>query len=780
MYCFIIFLVSLLGTVRCSDSVVSAFKDGPKRIFVYNTYNYNSTIHIVVNNTVEQFLDFEEDSDLWHGYPTRVHVSSADTISGEHPLFITATQQKGVSSWELPLVVATKTAVLQFNDVSRTLCPHDAGPNITSVNRPSLQITTSSPQNVSATIKLRRVKDFFVEPGKEVSVIAKPSTPKYYFFSFDSSPVNVSGRQYLPRFNYTIPKSVILIIESDDEVCATISIQNNSCPVFDNEKDVLYQGYHLSMTTKGGITLTQSMFPQGFYIVFIVRENDDVCTGDSFANYIVNRTKSFRFRVIATISYKEYVIGALVTLALTLLVAAIVAMLPLALRCRATEEVVVEETPGPGPSTSREGSSNDAQPILDVKDDVSDSLSESIPELPAWFALNQPLTLAGLSRATPSANYRRSDRYFWISLTVAVVYALPVVQLLFTYQSMVFQTGDQDLCYYNFLCAHPVGSLSDFNHVYSNVAYVVLGLLFMLQVRNRRRIDKDMGIPQHPGLFYSMGLALAMEGVLSACYHLCPNKMNFQFDSTFMYVIAVLIMVKIYQNRHPDVNASAHSTFMLLALVMALGLFGIVYPSVYFWVFFTILHLNTCLILTLKIYYVGQFKLERGVFSRGWGAIRQHGRYALKPNYTARAILLALANAANWALAVYGLYEHNKDFARHILAILMCNAFLYTVFYTVMKLVHREPLRAHAWAYCAGTAACSAAAVVFFLHSRTKWSQTPAQSRRHNAVCSALQFYDSHDIWHFLSAAAMFLYFNMLLTIDDALNDTPRSEIPVF
>ncbi|KAJ8707611.1 hypothetical protein PYW07_011288 [Mythimna separata] len=40
-----------------------------------------------------------------------------------------------------------------------------------------------------------------------------------------------------------------------------------------------------------------------------------------------------------------------------------------------------------------------------------------------------------------------------------------------------------------------------------------------------------MGIPQHYGLLYSMGLGLVMEGLLSGCYHLCPNKMNFQFGA---------------------------------------------------------------------------------------------------------------------------------------------------------------------------------------------------------------------------------------------------------
>jgi len=47
------------------------------------------------------------------------------------------------------------------------------------------------------------------------------------------------------------------------------------------------------------------------------------------------------------------------------------------------------------------------------------------------------------------------------------------------------QTGNQDLCYYNFLCAHPFGLLSDFNHVFSNTGYVVLGLLFILLTYRR-------------------------------------------------------------------------------------------------------------------------------------------------------------------------------------------------------------------------------------------------------------------------------------------------------
>lgn len=42
-------------------------------------------------------------------------------------------------------------------------------------------------------------------------------------------------------------------------------------------------------------------------------------------------------------------------------------------------------------------------------------------------------------------------------------------------------------------------------------------------------LPQECGIPKHFGLFYAMGTALMMEGLLSACYHVCPNYTNFQF-----------------------------------------------------------------------------------------------------------------------------------------------------------------------------------------------------------------------------------------------------------
>ena len=46
------------------------------------------------------------------------------------------------------------------------------------------------------------------------------------------------------------------------------------------------------------------------------------------------------------------------------------------------------------------------------------------------------------------------------------------------------RSGDFDLCYYNFLCAHRWGNIIyDFNHIYSNVGFCILGIIFIIIVR---------------------------------------------------------------------------------------------------------------------------------------------------------------------------------------------------------------------------------------------------------------------------------------------------------
>uniref|UniRef100_A0A803YRC7 SID1 transmembrane family member 1 n=1 Tax=Meleagris gallopavo TaxID=9103 RepID=A0A803YRC7_MELGA len=394
------------------------------------------------------------------------------------------------------------------------------------------------------------------------------------------------------------------------------------------------------------------------------------------------------------------------------------------------------------------------------------------------WSLTVFLYLSDLSRKDRRIVSKKYKIYFWNIITIAVFYALPVIQLVITYQTVVNVTGNQDICYYNFLCAHPLGVLSAFNNILSNVGHMLLGFLFLLivlrrDILHRRAMEMkdvytlDYGIPKHFGLFYAMGIALMMEGVLSACYHVCPNYSNFQFDTSFMYMIAGLCMLKLYQTRHPDINASAYSAYASFAVVICLAVLGVVFGKndMWFWVIFSLIHVLASLALSTQIYYMGRFKMGKC-----------HNQTILWD----RMVLLIVGNLVNWSFAIFGLVYRPRDFASYILGIFICNLLLYLAFYIIMKIRSSEKLLPIPLFCIVATAVVWAAALYFFFQTLSSWEETPAESREKNRSCILLGFFDDHDVWHFLSAAALFFSFLVLLTLDDDLDTVRRDKIPVF
>ncbi|XP_069644005.1 SID1 transmembrane family member 2 isoform X2 [Haliaeetus albicilla] len=406
----------------------------------------------------------------------------------------------------------------------------------------------------------------------------------------------------------------------------------------------------------------------------------------------------------------------------------------------------------------------------------------------------QYLCVADLARKDKRVLRKKYQIYFWNIATIAVFYALPVIQLVITYQTVVNVTGNQDICYYNFLCAHPLGNLSAFNNILSNLGYVLLGLLFLLIILQREinynralmRNDThalECGIPKHFGLFYAMGTALMMEGLLSACYHVCPNYTNFQFDTSFMYMIAGLCMLKLYQKRHPDINASAYSAYACLALVIFFSVVGVVFGkgNTAFWIVFSVIHIVATLLLSTQLYYMGRWKLDSGILRRILHVLYTDCvRQCSGPMYVDRMVLLVMGNIVNWSLAAYGLIVRPNDFASYLLAIGICNLLLYFAFYIIMKLRSGERIKLIPLLCIVGTSVVWGFALFFFFQGLSTWQKTPAESREHNRNCILLDFFDDHDIWHFLSSIAMFGSFLVLLTLDDDLDCVQRDKIYVF
>ncbi|KAL5965249.1 SID1 transmembrane family member 1, partial [Taenia solium] len=419
-----------------------------------------------------------------------------------------------------------------------------------------------------------------------------------------------------------------------------------------------------------------------------------------------------------------------------------------------------------------------------------DALADMRKNRHAYLHSRTPF-VSDLARKRYSTLDRKYLLYFWYLIIISIFYGLPVVQLVMTYQRALHDTGNEDMCYYNFECAHPLGVFTAFNNIISNIGYVMLGLLFLGLTARRdlmhRRTKKfgvhcsrAYGIPQHYGLFYAMGLALTMEGLLSACYHICPSFSNFQFDTAYMYILALILMLKIYQTRHPDINASAHSAYMVMAVVILAGVTGVLYGGETFWVLFTIVFLTMSVWLTAEIYYMGQWNFDICLPRRLYHLMRSDGIHCLMPMYMERMLLLLVANCVNIGIAAFGLFTRPRDFSSFLLSIFMINLLMYYFFYVIMKCRFRERFHCIPVLYILLACITWGSGIYFFIQHSTTWEVTPAQSRSLNQPCIFLGFYDVHDVWHFLSSASMFFSFMSIMTLDDDLINTPRNTIPVF
>ncbi|OAD57806.1 SID1 transmembrane family member 1 [Eufriesea mexicana] len=364
--------------------------------------------------------------------------------------------------------------------------------------------------------------------GENRSIEISPSQPVYYGYTFSEE----------------IESFVIVHVKSSSDICMILSIQNMSCPAFDLDDSIEFSGFWQTVNRQGGILVPREKYPLGFFVVLTVKTDDTDCYGVPFMNPL--RVKHVILTIKASITKRDYIIASGLVVLVIFSFCVIYAVSIVVSKIKEGREIKQllydqsEHIDAPIPSSS---TVEEIAPQQSISIDEDSSLDEDdIDVMEDAFSdkevirTKRVLSVCDLARKDPKILRHKSRLYFYYLITITIFYTLPAIQLVFTYQYILDITGDGDNCYYNFLCAHPIGALSDVNHVFSNIGYIVLGLLFLFLTYCRehnefeREKNKCYGIPQHYGLFYAMGTALVMEGILSGCYHICPNRSNFQFD----------------------------------------------------------------------------------------------------------------------------------------------------------------------------------------------------------------------------------------------------------
>lgn len=195
--------------------------------------------------------------------------------------------------------------------------------------------------------------------------------------------------------------------------------------------------------------------------------------------------------------------------------------------------------------------------------------------------------------------------YSYVTGIVGFVLMIGACQFVIANWYIMIQEGDRDDCYYNDLC-YRVSDYHDipFNLMISNLTYIIHALILTVcvlyvetelylsckKLENSPTSSASKGkqnevlpnhvfvcpnitphlleglVPKHTfgdkekekfmafalkrkysySIGYAFAWALLFEGLFSLIYHLCPSRYTFQFDSAFMFVIASLTVLLLY------------------------------------------------------------------------------------------------------------------------------------------------------------------------------------------------------------------------------------------
>ena len=153
---------------------------------------------------------------------------------------------------------------------------------------------------VQIPFQLKMNKTYELDSSDD-SYVLSPSSPIFYYFEFEEH-----------------QDSALIKLESMDNICMILSIQDASCPVLDLNRNIKYAGTYETIDKLGGIYFSRNMVStKGVYIVMMVKDSDLSCHelvrenftlayNNFFLNEEIPRQKQVRFTITNKITQEEY------------------------------------------------------------------------------------------------------------------------------------------------------------------------------------------------------------------------------------------------------------------------------------------------------------------------------------------------------------------------------------------------------------------------------------------------------------------------------------------
>ena len=680
--------------------------------------------------------DFEDLGEKRNRFLWRVGAELSGNTSMENPIRVVLQQGRTIESYKLPYTrtldrsKGTITASLPARIVD--LCP------VEPIDESSeLQITLVSTSQHTVTVL---VTPQLVLEGQGWAQVG----------GGEQLEANMSLSTTIVRTSYFKPEKgtryVQLSMESlpgSDCFCSIVSVQQPRCPYFTSVSTATRYGLWQTMDETTSMVLKTTHFKDGFLIVVVAAESDELCgfvKKECRQSRDKNLFKRLRIRVDPVAGNETRLKGTLIILGIYLVI--IVSSFILSEvqfrydynmfdEDRAVINGIHTATMATLPTMmTLTGDKVGGNTVENRNNDLSDGGDHDGEQDRAKVGLHKLCEKLDRPEMKKSM-YKKDGLYMGNLLLVSIFYSIAVFQLAFQSAAKQKETGNYNICYFNSRCQIPVGPFLDFNHFYSNLGYVVFGLIFAGIVFRRKMLFNNLinregqnarpntwraqmeqrhGVPVQCGIYYTMGGALAMEGVMSASYHICPTTISFQFDTTYMYLIAILIYTKLYQNRHPDIAAGSIQSYLVLGAALVLEALSLYFSSGLFWVMFCFIYMTALVCFVSNMYQLNTERHKKGfLFLRVAKLLGKETLMAAKkvngrevPKLRPLLVFLATTCLVNIAMCIFFAVkaaESEDGASNYLLLMFMANMFLYLCYYIRMKYHYKEHLCSQAKAY---------------------------------------------------------------------------------
>ena len=428
---------------------------------------------------------------------------------------------------------------------------------------------------------------------------------------------------------------------------------------------------------------------------------------------------------------------------------------------------------------------------------------------------------------------RGPKTFSYITCIVGFVLMVGAFQFVFEDWRWMIEDGNRDMCFYNDFCYRVSGYDIPFNLMISNLAYMIHGLILAWSVwvmeaellawckrhasnaKTRTRLPEgQVELPNHClkcpyievhlakmsvphcrtnpdeatllhakahkrkfnfSLGYSFAWALIFEGCFSTLYHFCPTKLTFQFDTAFMFVIAGLIVLSLYNGlsfkactADGEMKMPVEATSYFLYFIVPLYVFnylGSLYYKDTLSSAMEILFIIFLVIYLLLIFLWAARKLFYDVSSlsdlRKCDALTKAAFFILV--FVLVAIALPLEFKKNIPeiflfsciitslLAIFG--QVGVKFWKSDKTHWSMQKIAYLVFQGLYVLVTLGVMGTAVW--------------IFSAKATSDKTESPQLSRDLNHDCVVVGFFDYHDLWHILSSFALLMGTYLVLYISE-------------